>query len=241
MGVAPRARARMIGRMPAVQPRRPLPMLPYRTPTPGRDYWVFDDVLPDAAAVRARTLARTDWVPGYPHAPESWPGMRVMPGLEAGELARVEALVREATGATKLWVETAPDGAQLNHNCIQVVGADECESRPHTDSRALCRFAAVLYLNPDVPDDCGTSFFRQRMPGGQRGGNMVMPPNETLVQALGTRFVPADSFVEDVRVPHRFNRLLLYRANLLHSATAYHGRELADKRMAAVFFWMAKT
>jgi hypothetical protein len=52
--------------------------------------------------------------------------------------------------------------------------------------------------------------------------------------------VPPESFVEDLRVPHRFNRLLLYRANLLHSATAYHGGTLGEKRMAAVFFWMAK-
>jgi hypothetical protein len=226
--------------MPAIQTRRPLPLLPYRKPTQGRDYWVFDDVLPDPAAVRARTLARTDWTPGYPHAPESWPGMRVMPGLLGDELAIVEGLVRKATGAAKLWVEAAPDGAQLNHNCIQVVGVDECEPRPHTDSRALCRYAAVLYLNPGVPEGCGTSFYRQRLPGGQRGGNFVMPPHETLVQALGTRFVPPESFVEDVQVPHRANRLLLYRANMLHTATAYHGRTLEEKRMAAVFFWMAK-
>jgi hypothetical protein len=51
--------------------------------------------------------------------------------------------------------------------------------------------------------------------------------------------VPIGSFVDDMRIPHRFNRLLLYRANLIHSATAYCGQTLADKRMAAVFFWMA--
>ena len=215
-------------------------MLPYRKPTEGRDYWLLDDALPDPLAVRARTLARTDWTLGYPHRPESWPGMRVMPGLEPGELDGIEAFVCKATGSARLWVETAPDGAQLNHNCIQVVGADEGEIRPHTDSRALCRFAAVLYLNPDVPDECGTSFFRQRLPGGQRGGNIVMPPHMNLVDALGTRFVPHDSFVEDIRIPHRFNRLLVYRANLLHSATAYYGNTLEEKRMAAVFFWMAK-
>jgi hypothetical protein len=220
--------------------RRTLPVLPYRKPTPGRDYWLLDDALPDPRAVRERALARTDWVLGHPHRPESWPGMRVMPGLAPDELAVIEAFVRKSTGSDALWVETAPDGAHLNHNCIQVVGVDECDARPHTDSRALCRYAAVLYLNPAVPDDCGTSFFRQRLPGGRRGGNVVMPPHTNLVDALGTRFVPPDSFVEDVRIPHRFNRLLVYRANMLHSATAYHGRTLGEKRMAAVFFWMAK-
>ena len=223
---------------PVAPPR--LPVLPYRKPTEGRDYWLLDDALPDPMALRNRTLARTDWIEGFPRRAESWPGMRVVPALETDELALIEAFVRKATGCERLWVETAPDGAHLNHNCIQVVGADECEPRPHTDSRALCRYAAVLYLNPAVPEHCGTSFYRQRLPRGQRGGNMVMPPHNNMVEALGTRFVPHDSFVEDVRVPHRFNRLLVYRANLLHSATGYFGQALEEKRMAAVFFWMAK-
>jgi len=220
------------------QPAR-LPILPYRTPTLGRDYWLLDNALPDADALRARCLAKTDWIEGYPYKPESWPGLRAIPALEADELALIEAWVRQATGAKRLWVETAKDGASLNHNCVQVVGIDECEPRPHTDSRALCRYAAVLYLNPSVPDACGTSFYRQRLAQGQRGGNMVMPPHNNLVEALGTRFVAPDAFLEDVQVPHRYNRLLLYRANLIHSATGYWGKTLAEKRMAAVFFWMA--
>jgi hypothetical protein len=213
--------------------------LPYRTPTEGRDYWLLDEALPDPMAVRARCLAKTDWVEGWPRKPESWPGLRAMPGLEPAELAIVEAKVRAATGAAKLWMQASPDGGHLNHNCVQVVGEEECGPRPHTDSRKLCKYAAVLYLNPDVPDDCGTSFYRQRLPSGQPGGNVVTGPHANLVEALGTRFVPPNSFVEDVRLPHRFNRLLVYHGNLVHSATAYWGHALEEKRMAAVFFWMA--
>ncbi|MFE7193727.1 DUF6445 family protein [Kitasatospora sp. NPDC057541] len=217
----------------------PLPVLPYRKPTPGRDYWVFDDVLPDPDAVRRRCLERNDWAEGYPYRPETWPGLRTMPGLEADELARVEALVRRATGAPRLWVQSAPGGGTLNHNCVQLVGAAESEPRPHTDSRALCRYAAVLYLTPGAPKGAGTGFYRQRFPGGRLGGNLVTAPHNNLVEALGTRRVPADAFTEDVRVPNRFNRLLVYHANLIHSATAYHGLSLQDRRMTAVFFWMA--
>ena len=216
-----------------------LPVLPYRKPTRGRDYWVLDDVLPDPDAVRERCLAKDDWTRGHPYTSEAWPGLRAMPGLEPPELACVERLVRKATGAGKLWVQRAPGGGTLNHNCVQVVGEGESEPRPHTDSRALCRYAAVLYLNPGVPRDCGTSFYRQSLPGGRLGGNVVQTPHNNLVEALGTRFVTADSFEEDVRVPHRYNRLLLYNANLVHSATGYFGGELARKRMTAVFFWMA--
>lgn len=102
----------------------------------------------------------------------------------------------------------------------------------------MCRYAAVLYLTPDAPRDCGTSFYRQRMPNGQLGGNTVSGKHKNLVEALGTRFVPPDAFVEDVRVPNRFNRLLIYSAAMIHSATAYFGSALADERMTAVFFWM---
>ncbi|MFJ9827203.1 DUF6445 family protein [Streptomyces sp. NPDC101160] len=228
----------------SLRPPRPpqspgLPVLPYRKPTKGRDYWVIDDVLPNIDDVRARCLAKEDWVQGAPVNPEPWPGQRAMPALEPDELAHVERLVRKATGAPRLWAQN-PDGAgTFNHNCVQAVGKDECESRPHTDSRSLCRYAAVLYLSPDTPKDCGTSFYRQALPGGRLGGNQVLAPHNNLVDALGTRFVPPDSFTEDISVPHRYNRLLLYSANIIHSATNYWGTTLEDKRMTAVFFWMA--
>jgi len=102
-----------------------LPILPYRKPSLGRDYWLLDDALPDPDEVRARLLARTDGYEGYPHKPESWPGMRAMPALEPAELAQLEEWVRKQTGASRLWVETAADGATLNHNCVQVVGYNE--------------------------------------------------------------------------------------------------------------------
>lgn len=213
--------------------------LPYRKPTPGRDYWLLDDALAEPDAVRERCLARGDWSPGYPHRPEAWPGMRAMPALLADELEHIEARVLAATGSRRLWAEAGTDGARLNHNCVQVVGVDESGPRPHTDSRQLCRFAAVLYLNPAAPAHCGTSFYRQRLADGRMGGNTVMPPHANLVEALGSRFVPVDAFAEDLRIEHHYNQLLLYRANLIHSATAYCGHTLQDKRMAAVFFWMA--
>jgi hypothetical protein len=216
-----------------------LSILPYRKPTEGRDYWLLDDALADPLAVRQRVLARSDWTEGYPYKPEAWPGMRTMPALNADELEPIEAWVREATGSKRLWIETTPDGGHLNHNCVQIVGQDECGPKPHTDSRRLCRYAAVLYLNPDAPAQCGTSFFRQRFSSGQLGGNAVMPPHANLVEALGSRYVAMNSFVEDMAIAHRFNRLLLYRANLIHSASEYCGKTLQDKRMAAVFFWMA--
>jgi hypothetical protein len=206
----------------------------------GRDVWIADDFLPNALEIRQRCLERKDWALGYPYRDEGWPGMRTQPALLPDELERVESWALQMTGMKRLWQDPVrPDGL-VNHNCVQVVGGDEGEARPHTDSRSNCRFAAVLYLTPRLPPDCGTSFFRQRFPNGNLGGNLVPSPHETLAHALGQRFLPPGSFVEDARIDYRFNRLLLYRSDLIHSATKYFGRRPEERRMAAVFFWHGK-
>ena len=137
---------------PTFPPQPMLRMLPYRKPTEGRDYWLLDDVLPNALDVRERCLAKQDWALGFPHTSESWPGRRALPALEAEELLQIEARVMQATGTRKLWVQGTPEGKTLNHNCVQAVAANEAGARPHTDSRALCRYAGVLYLTPDAPE-----------------------------------------------------------------------------------------
>jgi len=196
-------------------------------------------VMPNALEVRRRQLERKDWTLGAPYRDESWPGMRAIPALLPAELEHIEGLVKKLTGAKKLWKQTTEDGHTLNHNCVQLVAASESGPKPHTDSRKLCKYAAVLYLSPNVPAACGTSFFRVRLPNGNLGGNVVPPPHANLVEALGTRFVPPNLFVEDKRIDYVFNRLLVYRADLIHSATRYWGEAPADRRMTAVFFWMA--
>jgi hypothetical protein len=215
--------------------------LVYRAPVQGEDYWVLDDALADPLAVRARQLARTDWTLGAPHRPESWPGMRAQPALLPAELAPLEAWVMRQTGRKRLFQAAPRSGGNglLNHNCVQLVAADEAGARPHTDSRTLCKYAGVLYLSPDGPGFAGTTFYRARLPDGRPGGNTLPSRHANLVEALGTRFVAPDLFVPDVAVDYKFNRLLVYRADLIHSATAYFGKEIAARRMAAVFFWMA--
>ncbi len=100
-------------------------------------------------------------------------------GLEPGELARVERLVKKATGAKELWVQSTPPACLAMSTCVQVVGKDEGQPRPHTDSRALCRYAAVLYLNPVVPS-CGNQLLpaepARRPTRRERGGGSAQQP-----------------------------------------------------------------
>ncbi|CAN7572407.1 DUF6445 family protein [Pseudoduganella sp. LjRoot289] len=221
------------------RPAAALPRLTYRKPQLGRDYWVQDDILPDPEAVARRCFQREDWEMGAPRAAMPWPGMRSPAALLPDELAAVEAWVRKVTGAKKLWQEQAPEGRMLNHNYVQLVGATESGPRPHTDSLKLCRYAAVIYLSPDPLASAGTSFYRLRYPDGTMGGNYCSPPHANLREALGVTSLPPQAWHEDVVVENRFNRMLLYRANMVHSASGYFGTGHDDKRMTAVFFWMA--
>ena len=217
-----------------------LPALPYRKPTEGRDYWVVDGILPNPEVVVARFLGLEEWELGFPHTRETWPGMRSRNALTPQELVPVEAKVRELTGARRLWFEMAPDGAYLNHNVVQVVGARESGPRPHTDSRRLCRYAAVIYLTPKAPPGAGTTFYRLRYLNGTLSGNLCPPPHANLREALGVTGLPLQAWHPELSIPNVFNRLLLYRADLVHSATGYFGHDLATKRMTALFFWMAE-
>jgi hypothetical protein len=216
-----------------------VPTLNYRKLQEGRDYWIKDDFLSNPTEVSERCFSRTDWEIGFPRAKEFWPGMRSPGALLPDEMGQVNQWVKQVTGATRLWQPEAPAGAKLNHNYVQLVGGDESGPRPHTDSRKLCRYAAVLYLTPDAPSHCGTSFYRLRYPNGTLGGNQCTPPHNNLGEALGLTKLPLQAWVEDLAVPNVFNRIILYRADLVHSATSYFGVEHNDKRMTALFFWMA--
>ena len=213
--------------------------LPYRKPQIGRDYWVKDNFLPNALEVVERCLAIKSWDLGQPWRNETWPGMRCAEALLPDELAIVEAWVKKQTGASKLWQEASPDFGSLSHNYVQVVGGAESGPRPHTDSRKLCKYAGVLYLTPNAPASGGTSFYRLRFPNGALGGNSCPPPYANLREAMGITKLPLEAWQEDVTVKNVFNRILVYRSDLVHSATSYFGTEPKSKRMTAVFFWMA--
>ena len=113
------------------------------------------------------------------------------------------------------------------------------------DSSKLCNYAAVLYLHPYPPTKhSGTSFYRLRLPDGTLGGNICPPPYESLAQVPGfEQGSDLTMWEEDLEVPNVFNRLLVYKSDIVHSATSYFGwdHEPGSKRMTAVFFWMVPT
>ena len=105
--------------------------------------------------------------------------------------------------------------------------------------QAKTTYDEVIYLTPDAPPQAGTSFYRLRLPNGALSGNICPPPHANLREALGITGLPLQAWSEELSVPNVFNQILLYRADLVHSASGYFGIEPQARRMTAVFFWMA--
>ena len=212
--------------------------IPYRKPQLGRDYWIKDRALPNAAEIAERCLGSKDWVLGHPYANQPWPGKRSRNALQPEELSAVEEWVRKQTGVSRLWHDTESGSRLVDHNSAQLVGATESRSMPHTDAKD-CRYAGILYLSPQAPENAGTSFYRLRYPDGGLGGNLCPPQHASLREALGVPSLPPTAWKEDVAVPNVFNRLLVYRGDLVHAATSYFGSDHRSKRLTIVFFWRA--
>jgi hypothetical protein len=164
--------------------------------------------------------------------------MRYPNALRPEELTPIEDWVRKQTGVSRLWQDAAPDGGSLDHNSAQLVGETESHARPHTDSKD-CRYAGVLYLSPGAPETGGTTFYRLRHPDGSLGGNMCPPQHASLREALGVAALPPSAWKADVSIPNVFNRLIVYRGDLVHAATSYFGFEKRTKRLTVTFFWRA--
>jgi len=217
-----------------------MPLLHYEKPALGLNYWLLDEALPNALDVSKRCFNSGSWKLGYPHTSEKWPGMRSKKALKKDELEKVEAWVKSVTGAKRLWTPELSGGNKVDCNVAQLVGKNESGALPHTDSRNLCHLAAVIYLSPKPDPKAGTTFYRLRYPNGAAGGNIVLEPHINLKDALKVQRLPPEAWYEDVQIDNKFNRMLLYKANLVHSATAYFGQDKRDRRLTALFFWMAE-
>lgn len=226
-----------------VLPKVPLdqPVLPYEKPQEGVNYWIKDDFFPPdkAKKIANRCFTPKKWKLGKPYTTELWPGMRAPKALKIAELKQVEDWVKSKIGKDKLWSITDAD-VEVDTNSIHLTGATEGQPRPHTDGRDLCRYAAVLYLSRSPEPNTGTSFYRLRYDNKAPGGNIVPPPYINLVDVLQTDSLPPESWYEDHQVENCFNRLLLFKGNMIHGASGYFGKEKRDRRLVALFFWMVE-
>lgn len=196
---------------------------------------IIDDFLKDPWAARRAALA-LDYDPARQHG--NFPGLNSTSPLDTGAVdAAVSRLLGMRLGA-------AP-GTQHGH-CRLTRKADKGRSGVHIDPAA---YSGILYLSR--PEDCarpdagGTDFFRHRRTGLER-----VPQDPAQIAASG--YPDANALIEDVvngdtahparwervlRVPARFNRLLLFSPWQFHNAAPGFGTMPEDARLVMLLFF----
>ncbi|MFY7744998.1 MAG: DUF6445 family protein [Erythrobacter sp.] len=196
---------------------------------------IIDDFLADPWAARRAALG-LNYDPARQHG--NFPGLNSSTPLDT---AAIDAAVSRQLG---LKLGPAP-GTQHGHCRLTMKGA-KGKSGVHIDPAA---YSGILYLSR--PEDCarpdagGTDFFRHK-----RTGLEAVPQDSARIAASG--YADINALVEDVvnkdttsiarwertlRVPARFNRLLLFSPWQFHNAAPGFGRTPEDARLVMLLFF----
>jgi hypothetical protein len=196
---------------------------------------IIDDFLADPWAARRAALG-LDYDPARQHG--NFPGLNSSAPLDT---APMDAAVSRLLGVRL----TAAPGTQHGHCRLTRKGA-KGRSGVHIDPAA---YSGILYLSR--PEDCakpdagGTDFFRHK-----RTGLEAVPQDAAKIAASG--YGDINTLVEDVvnkdttspakwervmRVPARFNRLLLFSPWQFHDAAPGFGTTPEDSRLVMLLFF----
>ena len=196
---------------------------------------IVDNFLADPWAARREALAL-----GY--APALQKGN--FPGLNSTRYLPTYAITASVSRLLGIKLKGAA-GTDHGH-CRITHKADKGRSGIHIDPAA---YSGILYLSR--PEDCsapiagGTDFFRHK-----RTGLEAVPQDPATIAAAG--YSDINALVEDVvnkdtnsparwervmRVPIRFNRLILFSPWQFHNAAPGFGKTLEDSRLVMLLFF----
>lgn len=101
----------------------------------------------------------------------------------------------------------------------------------HSDHQ---RYAGAVYLTPNAPPQCGTSFWRSRnLPEVRR----TVPDDTNYSTVFPTGHLDRTQFELVDTIGNVYNRLVIWDARLLHSASEYFGNNLNNSRLFHLFFF----
>jgi len=101
----------------------------------------------------------------------------------------------------------------------------------HADTQM---YAGAVYLTPNAPAQCGTSFFRSRTHTDVRRWPIA---GHTYDSVFPTGHYDRTKFELVDIVGNVYNRLVIWDAQLLHSASEYFGDRLENSRLFHLFFF----
>lgn len=191
---------------------------------------IVDDFLNNPHELREAALRLT-----YPEQDGAFPGRNSLERINLdGLLPEVSRILGEPLRLL--------DPPQSHAKCRVTLAADPARAKVHVDQS---HWSGILYLS--LPEDCrgGTDFFRHKRTGTERG-----PTNLDELQAMGYAsmdemhrdIIEKDSINDDaweltMRVPMRFNRLVLLRPWFWHTAGEGFGDCLRNGRLVYLMFF----
>lgn len=191
---------------------------------------IADDFLDDPHALRDAALGLT-----YPSGENMFPGRNSLERINLdGLAAQVSHLVGEP-------LRPMPP-TQAHGKCRITLRGDQGKAKVHVDT---AHWSGILYLSR--PGDCrgGTEFFRHLPTGSERA-----PYNDAEARAMGfpsareatAAILDRDGTDDDkwemtMRVPMRFNRLVLLRPWLWHTAGEAFGDSMENGRLVYLMFF----
>ena len=99
------------------------------------------------------------------------------------------------------------------------------------------QYAGMIYLTPDAPPECGTTFFRHKGTKRRHNKDIDWESGE------GNKVFPGDTFLDKTRyeevdvIGNVYNRLVIFDGGLIHSATDYFGSNMTNCRLHHMFFF----
>lgn len=104
----------------------------------------------------------------------------------------------------------------------------------HCDAQ---HWAGMVYLTPDAPPQCGTSFFRHKETKIRHNYEINWESGD------GNRVFNQHTFLDGTpyelvdKIGNVFNRLVIFDGGLIHSASEYFGRDIPSSRLFHMFFF----
>lgn len=196
---------------------------------------IVDDFLDDAQKLRDTALQLT-----YPEQDGAFPGRNSLQRITLEGLAeQVSHIVGEPL---KLL-----DPPQSHAKCRITLAEDKGRAKVHVDK---AYWSGILYLSR--PEDCrgGTEFFRHRRTGTDRGPislEELAAMGFSSMEEMHREIIEKDSSDDSkweltMQVPMRFNRLVLLRPWLWHTAGPAFGDSIENGRLVyLMFFGSART
>ena len=127
----------------------------------------------------------------------------------------------------KLGVKIAKWSRYGTNGCFQYCVAGD-QLVYHYDGQ---EYAGVLFLTPDAPPQSGTRFYRSK-----HTKKMTVDPSEEGVVFKNGYLDPTEFELVDV-VGNVYNRVVLFNAKMIHSASDYFGTHLQNGRLFQLFFF----